>query len=377
HLLASVTDITVQKKAEEEVKASQSLYQSLVDTLPLNIYRIDKEGRVTFANKTYLKTEKVALKDLLGKTTHERNPKELADKYVADDERVMREKTIIHDVEEHVLPDYSKQFVEVIKFPIFDANGEVDGVQGVYWDVTDKMEADKILQETLAKLEDSNQELEQFAYVASHDLQEPLRKVKNYTELLERRYIEQLDDKAKRYMDIVTSGATRMEILIQDLLSLSRVVTRGKEFTTVDMNKVVASATDILELKIIEEKAEIKVDELPVIKGDEGQLVQLFQNLIGNAVKFRGETDPVVEVKVQSVKDRWMISISDNGIGFDEQFAERIFVVFQRLHTRTEYQGTGIGLAVCKKIVERHGGKIWAESKQEEGATFNFTIPKN
>jgi len=221
----------------------------------------------------------------------------------------------------------------------------------------------------------SNQELEQFAYIASHDLQEPLRTITSYTQLLDRRYSSNFDEKGHKYMNYVVDGANRMQQLITDLLAYSRVGRHDLERQTVNSATALAEVVQLLQTTITEAKAEITHDELPVIQFDPGQFRQLLQNLIGNAVKYHGEEPPKIHIAALRQENAWQFAIRDNGIGIDPQYAERIFVVFQRLHTRREYAGTGIGLAVCKKIVDRHGGKIWVESQPNQGSTFYFTVP--
>ena len=226
------------------------------------------------------------------------------------------------------------------------------------------------------ELERSNEELQQFAYVASHDLQEPLRMVSSYTQLLERRYGDRLDGDAKEFMDFIVDGAARMKQLIEDLLAYSRVGTRGRELSPTSSGAALDKALANLRAAQEASGAQVTHDEMPEVLADGAQLTQLFQNLVGNAMKFRGEEAPRVHVGVEGRDKVWVFTVRDNGIGLDPQYADRIFMMFQRLHNKAEYPGTGIGLAICKKIVERHGGHIWVESKPGEGATFGFTLPK-
>jgi PAS domain S-box-containing protein len=243
-------------------------------------------------------------------------------------------------------------------------------------DITARKETEAQLQRTLADLDRSNKELEQFAYVASHDLQEPLRMVGSYTQLLAQRYQGQLDDKAQKYIRYAVDGALRMQTLVNDLLAYSRVGTRSKPPGPTDVQAVLNEATQNLAAAIAEARAIITNDDLPTVRADPSQLVLVFQNLLANAIKFHGEDLPRIHVSARDQGDAWLFSVRDNGIGIEPQHAERVFVIFQRLHTRAEYPGTGIGLAVCRRIVERHGGKIWFESELGKGTTFFFTVPK-
>ncbi|GAA6621822.1 ATP-binding protein [Scytonema sp. NUACC26] len=243
-------------------------------------------------------------------------------------------------------------------------------------EITERLEAERKLEQLAAELKRSNQELETFAYVAAHDLQEPLRAVTGYTQLLVDEYKDRLDESALEYMDLIVDGASRMQQLIQDLLAYSRVSSRGQEFRPIDVNDLLRQALQNLQVAIAQSNANISHDTLPTISGDKTQLVQLFQNLIGNAIKFRREEPPQIYIAAELKDDNWLFSVRDNGIGMKPQYLDRIFEIFKRLHTRTEFPGTGIGLAICKKIVERHKGRIWAESQLGRGTTFYFTVPE-
>lgn len=239
------------------------------------------------------------------------------------------------------------------------------------------VEANRHLQEQQAELERSNRELEQFAYVASHDLQEPLRMVSSYTQLLERRYKGKLDEKADMYIHFAVDGANRMQQLIQDLLVYSRVGTKGMPFQAVDTARVVAETLRDLEVAIAESGAQVQLGTLPIVWGDPSQIRQVFQNLLSNALKFRREgVQPRLEIGAQREGGGWRFRVADNGIGIESPYFDRIFLIFQRLHTKEAYPGNGIGLAVVKKIIERHGGKLWLESTPGEGSTFFFTLPE-
>lgn len=221
----------------------------------------------------------------------------------------------------------------------------------------------------------SNRDLEQFAYVASHDLQEPLRMVATYTQLLAERYRGRLDENADKYIHYAVDGALRMQTLVQDLLAFSRVGRQGTELENTDCNKVVEAALGNLQAAIQESGARVIYDRLPTVVADRTQLLQAFQNLIGNAIKFHGAKPPVIQITAEKKKWEWILSVSDNGIGIAAEHAELVFVIFKRLHTRAEYPGSGIGLSICKKIIEQHGGRIWVESEPGHGSTFRFALP--
>lgn len=254
--------------------------------------------------------------------------------------------------------------------------GAVKGFRSILTDVTELRNAQQKQKEYGEDLERSNTDLMQFAYVASHDLQEPLRMVTAYLSLLERRYRDKLDPKGLEYIRIAVEGGTRMRDLIDDLLEYSKLEMLGKPFASVSMNTVVTKAVASLKASIDESQAEIMVGTLPTIDAYENQMTQLMQNLIGNAIKFHGSERPRVRISASESSESWVFAIKDNGIGFDPVYADKIFLLFQRLSTEKKYPGSGIGLAIAKRIVERHGGRIWVESEIGKGATFFFTAPK-
>jgi len=242
-------------------------------------------------------------------------------------------------------------------------------------DITERKKSEKKLEAHASELARSNEELEQFAYVASHDLLEPLRMVSSYVQLLEQRYQDKLDQDANEFIHFAVDGATRMQTLINDLLSFSRVSTRGNSFQPTNVQDVLDQVCTDLQFVIADHQAQIIYKELPTIIADKTQLTQVFQNLIANAIKFHSDEQPLIQIDAIQQDKNWLFKVTDNGIGIDPKFTERIFVIFQRLHTRDQYPGTGIGLAICKKIIERHGGHIWFESNHSKGTQFLFTLP--
>ena len=259
--------------------------------------------------------------------------------------------------------------------PVHDHNGTFLGVCGSNRDITSQKRAEEALKIKTEELLRSNAELEQFAYVASHDLQTPLRAISGYSKLLSDRYEGKLDSEAQRFLQRTIDNVNRMQRLINDLLTYSRLNTCGHPFKPTDCNAVLNEVIDMLHPLVEESGGVITRGTLPTVMGDSSQLAQLFQNLIGNAIKFHNTEPPHIQIDAQPLDNAWLFSVKDNGIGIDLHYSERIFLIFQRLHTIDKYLGTGIGLAICKKIVERHEGRIWVESKVGEGSTFKFTIP--
>jgi PAS domain S-box-containing protein len=265
--------------------------------------------------------------------------------------------------------------VEAYSRILKDEAGQPAGVVGVMLDVTERRQIEELIVRYAEELRQSNQELEQFAYVASHDLQEPLRMVTSYLQLVEQRYGDRLDGDAKEFIGFAIDGASRMKILINDLLTYSRVQRSQAQFEPVALEMALETALGNLQLAVEDSGAVITHDPLPQIIAHPTQMTQLLQNLLSNAIKFRGERTPQIHIGAKRERGNWHITVKDNGIGIEPEYLERIFVIFQRLHARTEYPGTGIGLAICKKIVEKHGGQIYAESTPGEGATFHLMFP--
>jgi len=258
--------------------------------------------------------------------------------------------------------------------PLFHDDGNVRGAIGAFDDITALKQAEEKLKKTMDDLKRSNRELEQFAYVSSHDLQEPLRMISSFTQLLERRYKNKLDNDADEYIDFIVEGAQRMKYLIDDLLTFSRLNTQSKEFENVDLETILDIVLSNLTVFIKENNALITHDPLPTVTADESQMMQVFQNLIANAIKFHGSKPPEIHIFAQKKNREWKFAVTDNGIGIDPEYKKQIFEVFKRLHTREEYPGSGIGLSVTQKIINMHGGNIWVESELGKGSTFYFTI---
>lgn len=261
---------------------------------------------------------------------------------------------------------------------LYDSAGAIVAACLALIDITEDAQGHAALQRANQALSESNRDLEEFAYVASHDLQEPLRKIQAFGERLRGRLDDTEDERAIDYLDRMQNASERMQVLISDLLSFSRVTTTGRELSPVPLEEVVESVLHDLEVAVSEAEATVHIGSLPTIDGDRPQLQQLLQNLIGNALKFRAD-DRELEIWIEAVLigSRWLISVRDTGIGFDQEYAEKIFTVFQRLHGRSSYEGTGVGLAICRKIVERHGGTIRAQGEDGQGATFLIDLPRS
>ena len=382
-ILIICSDITELKKVECHLKYSEEKFRQIAENIEEVFWIVDpKLSKIIYVSPAYSK--------LWGRTCQNLydNPRSWIDAIHPEDkdyaiERIWGKSDKIDNVTQGfeyrvIWPDGEIVWIWTQAFLIKDESGEISRIIGVASDITKYKKAEEEIKILLEELKRSNHELQQFAYVTSHDLQEPLRTIASFTQLMERRYKGKLDEDADEFMGYIVDASVRMKQMILDLLEYSRVGTKQEKYQQVNMesqlNNVLANLNDLIERS----HAEITHDPLPVVFGDKGQLLLLFQNLVSNAIKFRKENEPP-KIHISTVHDpennEYLFSIADNGIGIEEQYFDRIFTIFQRLHTREEYQGTGIGLSIAKRIVERHGGRIWVESKFGEGSVFYFTIP--
>ena len=366
-ILSAFVDITGLKQAQKDLRASQELLQSVIDNTPALVYSLDLEGRFLLINRPLEKLFGHTNAEMIGHSRAEFIEPELAEQHRINDLEIFRSGEPKIFEEENMEPDGRHVYLTT-KFPLRDANGNIYAVCGISTDMTER----KLIEEELIR---SNAELEQFAYIASHDLQEPLRAVAGMVQLLQKRYEGQLDERADEYIKHAVDAAARMQSLIQALLSYSRAQRDNQPMEQVDAGTSLQLALKNLDTSIRDNHAVITADALPRVHANPAQLTQLFQNLIGNAIKFRRDVEPQIHISATKLTDAWQFSVRDNGIGIEPQYFERIFMIFQRLHTQREFSGTGIGLALCKKIIERHGGRIWVESQPEHGSVFHFTLP--
>jgi two-component system, chemotaxis family, sensor kinase Cph1 len=363
------------RRTLKEQRAQLEAQKKALDACAV-VAETDPHGHITYVNDQFCQLSQFTREELIGKThkviNSGRHPKE----YWIDFWTTIQSGKMWRGEIQNKAKDGTLYWVDSTIVPFLGPDQKPEKYLAIRLPITERKKAETALQKAMAELERSNTELEQFAYVASHDLQEPLRMVASYTQLLANRYGEVLDSTGLEYVEFAIDGAKRMHRLIEDLLSYSRVGTRGKPFRMVKGNEILDNALKNLTVAVKENNASIVRTDLPPIMGDEMQLIRLFQNLIGNAIKFHGNKQPEIHVLCEAQNGDWIISVRDNGIGINPKYKDRIFQIFQRLHTRDEYSGTGIGLAVCKKIVERHGGKIWVDSEPEKGAAFHFTISR-
>jgi PAS domain S-box-containing protein len=374
-LKKSITGSIVLKLAADE---AGSYAESIVETIREPLLILDEDLKIISANRNFYKTFKVTPGDTIGCFIYDLGNKQWDIPKLRELlEEILPNKDAFDDFEvAHYFQEIGHKIMLLNARQIYRKDIGVKMILLAIEDITERKQVETRLMGAMADLERSNKDLEQFAYVASHDLQEPLRMVASYTQLLAQHYDGRLDEKAKKFMDYAVDGAVRMQRLINDLLTYSRIGTQGKPLETTDTHTLLGEAISNLATLIAEKRAIITNDDLPTVRADASQLMQVFQNLISNSIKFQGENVPHIHVSAQEKGREWVFAVRDNGIGIEKQYADRVFVIFQRLHTRQEYPGTGIGLAVCKRIVERHGGRIWFESEPGKGSTFFFTLTK-
>lgn len=379
-------DITAQKMAHQQLKEERNLLRTLIDNLPETVYFKDTEARKVISNRVdYLFLGAQNEQEVLGKTDLELFDNELGKIGYEHDIHILQTgEPLLNYGQLHQTPGKPDLWLESNKVPVKNEKGDIMGVLGIGRDITiqkqQELELKKLnleLEEYIKQLELSNTELEQFAYVASHDLQEPLRMITNFLSQIEHKYESVLDERGKQYIWYAVDGAKRMRQIILDLLDFSRIGRIEDKKQLVDISEVLNHTRNMLHQEIVQSKAHIKVSQMPVIFSSRLRIEQIFQNLISNALKYRNpDINPIIEIDAKETLTHWIFSVKDNGIGIEEEYFQTIFVIFQRLHTRDEYAGTGIGLAIVKKIVEMLGGKVWVESVEYQGSTFYFSIKK-
>ena len=374
---AAIRDISVRKDAEKYLAQMEGKYRGLLEAAPDAMVVVNQGGEIVLLNLQAEKQFGYRRNELLGQKVTNIIPEGFAERLIADGLR-SAEDALAQQIGTGIelqgrRKDRSTFPIELMLSPLGSAEGTL--VTAAIRDISARKKAEAHLLQKMEELNRSNEELGKFAYIASHDLQEPLRMVASYTQLLSRRYKGKLDSDADEFIAFAVDGASRMQRLIQDLLAYSRVGTKGKDLLDISSETALQQALINLRGAIKDSGALVTHDPLPTVLADETQLIQLFQNLVGNAIKYQRPGIPKVHVTAAQDGDKkWMFSVQDNGLGIDPQYFERIFGMFQRLHKREEFAGTGIGLAICKKIVERHGGAISVESQLGKGSTFRFAL---
>ncbi|WP_181233088.1 PAS domain-containing protein [Enhygromyxa salina] len=367
-------DVSAKREAELALLSNKRLLDQFVQYVPAAIAMFDTELRYIQTSARWIRDYRLDEQDIVGKSHYEVFP-ELPERWRQAHQRALR--GAIESCTDDPFPhaDGSVDWFHWEVRPWHQPDGEIGGLLLFSQVTTGRKQMELLLQRQRDDLERSNRDLEQFAYAASHDLQEPLRAVAGCAQILQKQYHGALDESADTLIGHIVDGANRMHALITDLLTYSRITSRGAEFDEVDTNGALNQALANLHSSIVETQGTVDHDPLPPVRGDAGQLAQLFQNLIGNALKYRGADPPHIRITTERAGQERVFRVSDNGIGIEPAYFERIFTLFQRLHTRVEYPGTGIGLALCKKIVQRHGGRIWVESVVGRGSSFCFTLP--
>lgn len=380
-IIGTATDITQRKEADSQLEKSRSLYRAIARHIPRGfvvVFNTDME--FVLAEGPFLQKLGYRKEDIEGRSVHDPLPDGKTWKYL---EEPFRKALLGFDHSFEATEGDHHFLIQIL--PVRNEAGEIYAGMQVVLDVSELKQAQALLEERvgdlaeanaqLKKYIDSNLELEQFAYIASHDLKEPIRTVISFSQLLELKFRDLIDPEAKDYIHYIVEGTRRMQSLIDGLLSYSRVESEGRHFEPCDVNDLISAVLGGLSKVIDDREAEVFFDKLPIIQGDPTQIGQVFQNLVANAIKFN-EGQPEIRIDAKARGHNWVLSVSDNGIGIPEENRDRIFNIFRRLHTRDLYDGAGIGLAVCKKIVERHGGRIWVEDSDMGGTRFCFTIPQ-
>ena len=376
---AAIRDISVRKAAKEHLAQMEGRYRGLLEAAPDAMVVVNQAGEIVILNLRAEKQFGYSRDELVGQKVKNIIPEGFAERLIADGTRTAGE-ALIQQIGTGIelsgrRKDGSDFPIEIMLSPLENAEGIL--VTAAIRDITERKRAEGHLVKTAEELKRSNDQLEQFAYVASHDLQEPLRMVASYTQLLARRYQGRLDSDADEFIAYAVDGCNRMQGLIRDLLAYSRSGSDSKVLREISGETALKVALGNLRFSIEESGATVTHDLLPDLTTDDTQLVQVLQNLIGNAIKYRGAAAPHIHVSAMKKGGKeWIFSVRDNGLGIAPQYFERIFIIFQRLHGRQEFNGTGIGLAICKKIVERLGGRIWVASQLEKGSTFYFSLPE-
>jgi PAS domain S-box-containing protein len=366
-----------QLESEAALRRSETRYRRLHETMRDAFVQVDMSGRIVDVNHAYQEMTGYKEERLRQMREFELMPPKwhAAEKDIVRSQVVSKGRSEVYE-KEYIRADGSSFPVELRTFLICDDDQQPIGMWSIVRDITERKQIEQEREDAVVALTQSNEDLKQFAYVASHDLQEPLRMVASYTQLLAERYSDQLDEKAHKFIAYAVDGASRMQALILDLLAFSRVETRVQPFRRIDAQCALAAAIVNLKTLIEETGALVTTDDLPQIQADESQMTMVFQNLINNGIKFQKRQHlPHIHVSAHPRNGGWCFSVRDNGIGIDPKYKDKVFLVFQRLHTRNEYPGTGIGLALCKRVINRHGGQIWFDSCPGEGTTFFFTIP--